>query len=836
MNNLNTSVLSESLSIIDRDADIAKIIDTTKAEEQSHVHVVYASSGIGKSSLSIKLMHEAFFNDWNIISITTAPINVDDQSSGTLYYEAIWEGVSGFFKNTNQYDLRFETYITQGRNSQVNKKVTNEKIDKVIQKGGIVESFLTPLRDTIKQIYGLGDYDAEQIANAHSAYEQSIKREYIRHILSREKVLLIVDNLQNIDAKSLRYLSDWIAESKAMGHCFLFEYTLSEKHSVEDVERLCETIYRAGVNVYYSELEKLDKCYIPELLERRLDNRPTHISFNRNALEHYINSNGNIRELLDYARRYKYSKNTEITSSTMANIFELSAGAKNILSTLIMMGGTLDLKLLNQLWIEVIGENDKQLYIEELKKWDFIQLEDFDTKMGLAHASIRDQWRTDNGELKTLDLIIYHGLVNYFDKKLHMSEDNEEKENAWQVLLRLHAQINPTKIADLMDSFQHNFIAKLSVEKTWEYLSGLINHTKTLIKSLQSVYYDIVKICYESYLFDEGFSCLELMEKELPLVDNHYLLLQKLMYMSVLDMHLEAIELANKFIGNFQISSRIRVNMNLILLHCYISINNINKCFEIDRELRSIPRLKVLPEYPLFLRLANIYMPTRRSAKLAKKSISIFSKKRNQRQAAKSLITYAKLLATSGQYKRGLKYIRQAEIILAQEQLGTAYVFHNKAAFMMLEGIYSEQVRLYIELAEDYVRTPYDQLCVITNQLAWYHAVKEYTLIDLLEYRSRGLLQKEPDRYMHAVVHYNFAVILTAAGRKDDANIHFREAKRLMEHCIYVKLRLDRYAKAKDRAIKSRLKQPCHISFLSYWHYDLPDDLRPNMQFPQNID
>ena len=63
--------------IVDREKDIAQIIDLFHHAECTQVHIVYAETGYGKSSFSAKLAKDHFFADWNIINVKTMPQNVN---------------------------------------------------------------------------------------------------------------------------------------------------------------------------------------------------------------------------------------------------------------------------------------------------------------------------------------------------------------------------------------------------------------------------------------------------------------------------------------------------------------------------------------------------------------------------------------------------------------------------------------------------------------------------------------------------------------------------------------------------------------------------------------
>lgn len=126
--------------IVDREKDIAQIIDLFHHAECTQVHIVYAETGYGKSSFSAKLAKDHFFADWNIINVKTMPQNVNYNVSEGEYLELIFTALMKFFKAQGHSNFSFENYLTSNKNRILKEVFIDQSIDQFISANSLKES------------------------------------------------------------------------------------------------------------------------------------------------------------------------------------------------------------------------------------------------------------------------------------------------------------------------------------------------------------------------------------------------------------------------------------------------------------------------------------------------------------------------------------------------------------------------------------------------------------------------------------------------------------------------------------------------------------------------
>ena len=257
--------------IVDREKDIAQIIDLFHHAECTQVHIVYAETGYGKSSFSAKLAKNHFFADWNIINVKTMPQNVNYNVSEGEYLELIFTALMKFFKAQGHSNFSFENYLTSNKNRILKEVFIDQSIDQFISANSLKESIKKSSGIGLKRILKTGDFSLHSIINNISPVARCIKSDYIHYLFKKNHILLIIDNIQNIDNTSLKYLIEWINETKYKNQGFILEYTISDGYSLDSVKNLQREISIAEVDVHLCRLEKMCDEYIADLLEAQLN-------------------------------------------------------------------------------------------------------------------------------------------------------------------------------------------------------------------------------------------------------------------------------------------------------------------------------------------------------------------------------------------------------------------------------------------------------------------------------------------------------------------------------------------------------------------------------------
>lgn len=813
--------------VIDREDESEEIKKDLRISQYNKVRFVYAPSAVGKSSLSKKVIEKYGYSDRFVIQVKTNPEISTSNISDWLYIDIIFDSINQHFSHSQTHKKYcFDSYIKSSKDQSLKRQLYECILEQVASCKSKIDLISIFLIYRIKKQLRIGEFDSYKITDSNSYNSRMIKIRYILYVLKNLDIFMVIDNIQNIDTVSWKYLLSWLSMTRDRRHYCLFEYTLSENHTFESMIKLMEQIRDTGLYVECSKLSKLPDEYVVDVIDKQFPYKPQDLNFNINLLNQYKSDPvGNIRKLIDYTINYSsndnYSSKKKISDSpTLKNILNLkNIVSKYIFAILVHCNGEASKDLVNTL-LESININlfDVENAMLELKNKQFI--EDDDVKIKLFHSSLSDEWKNNKQLFEEYDKLAYANLEKYFSHILFESGDKNEKDYAWLFLLQIYSVNNPKKIQNLLLAINNAALEQVSPKNTWEYLSQLINYTKSDIFMLQEMYFSILKICFEMELYNEGYQCIKLMENALDINKINRLLLFKCMFLSALDKHEENINLYNKYIVTVSKYSRTYFNLKLIVLCSYRSLNQYDKCLEIHKELSKKRQLMDDYEYCMFLRLTNVYLSDNKAVSYAKKSVRKFHCLGNNIQESKSLITYAKLLAGLGHCKKAIALIKKSENLLNNKYIGRHMIYTNHAAFLLMKGIADDNVWLLLEQSECTAIVSYDKLAIIVNKLVWCYQNKYYDVLDSLIHKSKELIPMEPDEHVHVLIYYNLYLIFKQKGDIEKAKYYFKLSYDNKDKCRFVKARFD---KTKCREMRYRLRYPWHICFLSYWTYDLDD-------------
>lgn len=820
--------------IIDRDYETDYINSCLLETTKSQVFIIQAGTGVGKTSLTKKLMGEKKIEGYDYFRIKTAPHNKNDNSAEWLFIDEIFDSICTYYdKLTYNNYLKFKNYLSSNNNKLVQSLSDNELISDILitdDLSGIkrLGSFaLSTLKSACKRFSNLGYYNPYTTIYDNSALSRSIKTEYIRYVLSNTKCILIIENMQNIDYISLKYLLDWINDTKKHKHGFILEYTTSDSDNISFFNELIHNLIATNVKIQRIELGIIEKKYVLQIIDENVIKKPANISFNIDALEHFENySNGNLWDLLDYARTYEDSKkeNRKNKKPTLEKFLRLSDKAQIVSYIIFYYSGKVDKNKLVYIYENFFTKEENEIkdVIKELYENNIIESE-ISEDIVFAHASITDVVSESIPLNSNIYISLYHSLVDIFNKSYNGKIKFEDKAVSWHMLLKLYVDNEPNKIAYLLDDFLENIMNTISSKNAWTYIKAFIISTEHKIPELLALYFKVLEVCFKTLLYKEGLWCITRMEKKIDIFKNDQLLLHKMLYLSILDKQDEVINIYNKTINNTEKYTKKWINLKLIILNCYIANNRKDLCIKIHSELTKTPNFKHLTEYPYFLRLTNIYLPYQKSLRNAKKSIKLFAKIGDIEQEGKSWITYSKLLSSLGKHKRAIKAIQNAQKILSRSHVGYACIYNNLAGYLMLNNDSGPEIWNYLDIAEQYCVTIYDKLSVVLNKLAWCYENKAFDRIDLLENKAKIYIKKEPSKLIHCTTYYNLYLIMIEIDNTEKAKEYYKKFYELKDYCPYIKARIDG-VNSENKYLRHRLSKPYHICYLSFWVYDLKWD------------
>lgn len=818
---MKTIIWQQSDVIVDREVESDEIVKTIEQNwDKKTVHYIWSETAIGKTYLITKVIEKYDNSDCDIIRIKTKPCNNDNSDTAWYYLQELFDGITKYFEKMeeeNGYALTFDNFLNGYNDDSVNRTRLASSIETLFASDSKKGLFKNICYVALKRFFKLAEYSTEQFKYGTSVESVLVKANYIGYVLKKRKVLLIIDNFQNIDDQSLGCFRDWINDTDSNTY-FILEFTHSSNSDKFDKQKNFFT--ESGAKVIKTELEPIDKTYITDIVHRNVKNLSNDIAFNINVVNHYEEvSLGNLRELIDYSVTYEQhndtneSENIDIENGTyqvLHNINDYETLA--VLSLIIYHKGKIKRKNAEMIFFPELNISNA---IHELLGLNLI--EETDDYYELKHASITDQWEKHIVEFEQINTVVYGRAKKYYLGYLE-SSNIFESNDAWTRLLYLYSKVEPFEIKSLLPQLESQIIISISPEDSWDYIKQLYDIIKEEVLKNKELLFRLLEICYKLELYANGYEILCFLEDSGHFPQSKLLTLHKLLYLSALDRHEDVVELFENIKPEIPLTSRIGLNMMLACLSSYRYTGQIAECLKIHKKILNTPVYKTYQEYSIFLRLTNIYLPNKKALKYAKQSVELLDEQNNIYQKGKSQITYAKLLAGLGKNDKALNILKQAEESLKNHAIRGNVLWVDEADILMDQGIYDNRVWDLLQKSEFTAVIPYDKIAIIIVKLAWCYENNEFARANSLIERGQNIIPLEPDHHIHALFYYNAYAVLNKSGETARSQIYYNKAYALKEHSRYIRARIDG---PKTKEEKNRIKHPWYIIYLSFWNHDI---------------
>lgn len=801
---------------VDRDLEYDKITRQIAGAQTSSIHIVYASTAIGKTYLSLKLLEE--YQEVGLIKlrVPTLPENEGSRHQEWKVLDELFDKIDKQSATPSNGILSFKDYLRQDEvvSGKALEGLLNVTASATLKKG--------LLHGLLSRMLSVNEYDPNTFVLDDSLQSQMIRKAYLKYVFSCHRFLVIIDNLQNIDISSLESLLEILQATEENRHFLLFEYTLTEKTTPESLSRMIDFIctYGEGLNVDRTPLPPMPRKYVVDVVNHAKVDKPLSFSFNMDLLRFYDESAmGNLKQVVEYAANYdSQTQPDERRDETLESI--LSVGndkALYILALVIRFQGVLPLETLRRLECYFCEEYDYNALFELLVSARLI-LPDIAEELRLDHASISDSWRgAQLPLLNNIDTVICEVLERYYDDCFD-SNKLSVQELPWLALLELYRDRYPERIPSMMEHLRDGILKNVSPKTAWGFLDAFVQATRQAIPEYKSNYYEILTTCFEFELYEEGDFCVRLMEPFFSYPSEHRLLFHKMMYLSALDQHQDCIELYKRYFDDYPQGGRERLNLSLIAQASFRAMNRIDNCKHIHDEIKAEKRYRDYEEYGYFLRIANMYLPRRRSVAYLRKSYHFFLKRGMTHQAGKSAISYSHIVSSLGRLRQGQALILKAEELLKDKIMGSHMILVNKAVIKLHRGLSDYSIWNYLLLAEKSTHVSFDQLAVQIGKLVWCMINGDHGVCLPTIFRINQLAEAEPDKHIVAMAYYDLYLYYKDRNELDDAQHYWDMAYALRSWAPTVQARMEHKNSWNERFL---LGKPWGIAFLEYWTYDL---------------
>ena len=808
-----------SEELVDRIEEYAALMQEIRSVSKSKGTIICAKTGVGKTALSNKIVNSLDGTYNLIINIKTDPENSStNYKEGRFLADIFAKAIIITNTSSKLKKYTFPYFISHSKNKSLKKAKKERIVEDIFHSDTKIDVYKTIAYYIFRHMFRLNEFNSESFINDDRNTNVRIINYYMQYLFSHLKIFLKIDNIQNVDEKSLSCILGWMNEFQNMGHYFLYEYTLDKKNSFQKAIQLTENFQDTGISVTLRELDYLQDNDALSVLKMVVPYK-NYTDRDEKAIKYYYNNlgNGNIRKLIDYDCDSS-NNDSYFYDPTYEKLCKLEKDELYIVAIIILCNGNVTTTFYEGLLQSDPLVKNKMRSLEILCEKNNRILEIDNGNIKIEHASIIDSWNQHEGEFRKFSLLAYSRLDNFLRKEIETKTSYYiSKHRATILLLQLYKKYQFESIINLLDEVERLSCDELSVNNVWEILKIIVDATTEKAYLYTELYLRIFQICFRCELYNEGFECIEILENTAQ-ISLPAFYIYKCLYLSALDKHDESIIIAHMILTTWENDTRIALNAKLIMLNNYRSLNDKSNCLKIGQEIEQNTDFQKCPEYGYFLRLTPLFLSRANSITHINASIEYFNSIGNTVQEGKSLITYSNYLALEGRVKDGKKSLAKAELKLKHTKIGKHMLLVNKSAIMLLDNDFSIDVWDLLEQAELSAIVPFDKLAILNNKLIWCMENKDYTKADLIINQIKRLFLFEPDKHLHAFMNYNLYLFYSDLKIDTEAKKYYKKANELREHCYTLYLRLSHKT---DSSNSFLLSKRWHVCFLEYWTFDV---------------
>ncbi len=787
------SLLINNNAIVDREREAKQIGQLLQDSTQnvSHVLILCADSGYGKSSIIYKV--KEIYDNLNsqIIIVDTPPANSNMAPVEGQYLNYIAETLDNKLKP--EYSL--ESFLYSSDNNY--QHLINA--DSLLQAGhSIPSAIFAALGKTI-----LTDLQAERLLYDTSVDSILVLKNYIVSTIMRTGAIIDITNAQNIDATSFRVIRSILQDpySKKL----ILEYT-TENGNVTEAAKFAD---RLGCTYTLMKIDKLPFEFalsiigIPANAQKICEIE----SFYRDVVK------GNLYKIV----QAKMDSETDIINYSQdpieKKVDSLGFASKLLLAILCLHEGEMDTRV----FCEILNLIQMSFFVPA--NWDAdlnTLIDHYDGKIRLRHASITESFPLTIEN--TAALSAYHYLVEYYEDICHSSTITLYQKQAVVQLVKLHSRFDPKRMIPLLEKFKRIIIEMLSEADAF----ALIKQAFEVLDNTRETVYHIrlVALCYEAGFYRGALELLSRI-KSLSSVSGR-------VYMCMLlnrnDQHLKALELCEKLLHSTD-NPRYKLIIMMVKMLSERSLNRVRDYKNTFKRIEKSQNYQNVLEYGFFLRNAQIVLPYKASIQYVQKSIDFFEQKGEKQYSAYSQLTYSIQLARLGRLTRAENILNSIVPMLLNASFEKHIVYVNQAAIRLLKRNANEQTLMLLDKALLTVTTVFDRIVILNNMLCALIINKgSLSEFEQLKALLKTEIFNEPDQRLRQKTYLNFYLYCRdISGNIEEAhqwkkaaiNVGVRKGNQTIEDVFL-------FDEKPEEDLRFLATRNFCVSFITYWHFDIP--------------
>lgn len=787
------SNIFSSQNIIDRINETQYVIeDINKNDCKNKVLFIWSDSGLGKTSIIKKASLNSKLSK-PIIIVDTPPINKKELIGNGDFISYISKAISDYFQGAK---MSLKDFLSLGMSKRLKKSEGSKILNKLDNLPAAVFSTLC------ERILSLNDADAEKIINGYNLESTLINCEYVKFMIETYRFVLNISNIQNVDSMSIMQLQKIMAVNS--GLYFILEYTTKNKKT-DELWNLAKTFENvADVDVY--EINELPIEYALTIVN------PSNYKIIDKLECFYKNiAKGNLYKLSKIKNELN-GNSTLKTDPIKTKIDKLNYQQKLLLSIICLHDGNISIDVFK----DIIDFISKQYYvsyndIHELK--DLIEKNDKMYK--LQHASIIDS--LEIGIENYASAAAYKFLQGYYTEKIQNNAGNENSKNEYNFqILKLYSIFEPAKMVNKLKDFKLIIMSCISENQGKKLLNKIFysvsNNTNDKIKLY------IVNLAYEVGFYKTAYDLLKEINSN---VEEKNIL--ECMLLNRIDRHYDAINKCKILLKEKDHTNRFYLIINMIKMLSERSLNLVKEYKKTFRRIFKNKKYEDLYEYGFLLRNSQIVFSYNDSLRYINESINFFSSRKANKDAACSELTYAVQLSRLGFLEEANMHINNIKAILLNSTFEKHIIYLNQTSLALLNDSSNEETLLLLEKSLLSATTNFDKIAILNNKLCWYikHSVEE-RLFQNLKSQLDQLLLIEPDSRLHRRVYINYSNYYKyVLDNHTISNAWLKKASEIYSPNdelgdVYI------HGINKNSNYDFLSKQKIYVSFITYWHFDIP--------------
>ncbi len=653
---------------------------------------------------------------------------------------------------------------------------------------------------------------------------------YLKFISKNTKVLINIENIQNIDSSSFDILFNIAKETKR--NYFLLEYTVANDVSWQLNEFVNELKKKSLEVKTPLEIEKLNDDDFLKVLTRYPK------SYENFILQMYNNGDGNLRSIIDFeietekygwnnlAKLQKLNQKYTLEVFAQNNISNLTNNELQILCLISIHGEKVDIQLLKKIIFDnniiinvdrVINLLDKNRLIDILDK----------TYIIISHDRISTYINNDVNLVKERQLSIKLWKTLY---EALQNRDNDflipKTEIVYYLVYFVFLQENEMEVIKIFDKIDFLTQNSLSSTRIIEFFKNIIEKLSFSEnkKLLDKLIIKLVEILENLSFSDEALNFLNKVNNK-----NEVFYIYKAMLLEELSLPKEAIQLLNEIDEIIKKNENYQVFSDLIKFASLRSMNEYQKCKELFYEMRKNDIYRQMFEYGYILRSAGSALPDKDSIYYLEQSVEYFNNQNAPIQEAYSKIELA--LAYSGIQNnvKAKKELLEAKELLNNKVTERHTVQNNLAVVeMLLDGNFSEA---YTNLAnaERMANVAFDKLSVYINKLICLCCIKGSDSSEILycigEINYICESDKPADMEIRRIAYHNIALYYKIENHKEECEKYLYKLSDLSKQYNKTNLINFNYNTSFEEtnltSFKTIKELPFYPSMLSHWHIEI---------------